>query len=336
MPVHSARSNSRCHARWHGKPVLRATRAVGALLAALVLALLLLPRPALAGPTLDGTPTEGTITGSTSFTTSFPAGFGSANSGDCCILLYCGSQTLSTATGCAASGSGWTPYTFPPWKTSYAAEVLSHVYASGDTAPTCNPVATAYGSQNLLCYKSSNGCAFAAGPTAQVGTAGTTVSGPGIIGTSGDAHLFFTCAYGSDTFSNYSDSLAQEVTQAYGYSTTAGADAVFASSGAQPTARATISTSAVNIGIEADLEAGATPTATPTRTATTTATPTVTATPSATISATPTSTATATATATATVTATPTATAATSAASPAVMQHHLEQAWWWKSPWAGR
>ena len=374
MPVHSARSNNRGDGggRWHGWPVsvliLRCRRRDHAdglcgrwrgwpvFFFLLTLGAGVSPCPALAGsPVVDGTPTAASITSGTPFPTSLPGGFGSANAGDCCIILYCGTQALSTSAGCAASGSGWTPYTFPAWNTSYTAEILTHVYASSDTAPTCDLGAAGAGSWNLLCYKSSNGCAFAAGPTPQNGSASTTVSGPGITGTSGDAHLFFTCAYGSDTFSKYSNSLVQEVTQAYAYSSTGVADAVFSSSGAQPTAQATISTSKVNIGIEADLEASHTPTgtvtatptatasATPTATTTATATATPTATATATVTSTATTSATATATATATVTATATATATatptgtpTGAASPALMQHHLEQTWWWESPWVGR
>ncbi len=357
MPVHSARSNSRggdgaVLTRCDGGAVLRTTRGRGRGLPVFFLLFTLgagvSPRPALAGsPVVDGTPTKAAITSSASFTTSFPAGFGSANAGDCCIMLYCGNQTLSTATGCAASGSGWTPYTFPLWASgTLTAEILTHVYASGDTAPTCNMSASGGGSENLLCYKSSNGCAFANGPAPQNGSASTTVSGPGIIGTSGDAQLFFTCAHASTTFTNYNDSLVQEVTQASATISSAEADAVLASSGAQPTAQATIGTGTANIGIGADLEASAAATPTPTATATTTATrtatptataaPTITATATATPTLTATATATATASATATLTATPTATPATGAASPALMQHHLEQAWWWKSPWAGR
>ena len=343
LPVHSAPSNNRGGdgGRWRGWPVFFLLLTLGAGVS---------PCPALAGsPVVDGTPTKATIVGPSSFSTSFPGGFGSANSGDCCMILYCGNHALSTSAGCAASGSGWTPYTFPAWNTNYAAEILTHVYASGDTAPICNFSTTSSGSQNLLCYKSSSGCAFAAGPTPQNGAASTTVSGPGITGTSGDAHLFFACAAGSVTLSNYSDGLLQEVMQAYSYASTEEADAVFSSSGAQPPAQATISVSHVNIGIEADLEASQTPTATatatPTATATATATATLTATPTATatLTATPTGTATATATATPTATATATATSTvtptatpTGAISPARVQHQLGQTWWWESPWVGR
>jgi len=95
----------------------------------------------------------------------------------------------------------------------------------------------------------------------------------------------------------------------------------------------------------------ATATPTVTATATATATPTVSATPTASATATVTPTATATATASATVTATatisasPTLTATatvtptatpTSVISPAQMQRHLGQTWWWESPWVGR
>ena len=211
MPVYSARSNSRGGdgGPWRSWPVFFLLLILGAGIS---------PCPALAGsPAIDGTPTKATITTTTSFTTSFPAGFSSANSGDCCLILYCGNQTLSTSAGCAASGSGWTPFTFPGWGggNAYTAEILTHVYASGDTAPTCNLSASGSGSRDLLCYKSSNGCAFAAGPTQHNGSASTNVSGSGITGTSGDAHLFFTCAAGSGTatFSSYSDSLVQEVAQ---------------------------------------------------------------------------------------------------------------------------
>ena len=238
LPVHSARSNNRGgdDGRWHGWPVFFLLFTLDAGIS---------PCPALAGsPGVDGTPTKSTITNVSSFATSFPAGFGSANAGDCCMILYCGSHALSTAAGCAQSGSGWAPYTFPNWNNTFTAEILTHVFSNGDTAPTCKLTASAYGSENLLCYKSSNGCGFAAGPTPQnTDTASVTVSGPGIVGTAGDAHLFFTCNHGTATLSNYNDSLAQEVTQSYAYSTTAEADAVIGSSGQQPTAKATISVS---------------------------------------------------------------------------------------------
>ncbi len=89
--------------------------------------------------------------------------------------------------------------------------------------------------------------------------------------------------------------------------------------------------------------ATATPTVTATATATATATNTVTATPTATTTATLTATSTATATATSTATSTATATAtatatttATPAISPTLMRRHLEQTWWWESPWVAR
>ena len=78
-------------------------------------------------------------------------------------------------------------------------------------------------------------------------------------------------------------------------------------------------------------------TATATATATSTATPTATATATATATVTPTATSTATATATATSTQTATATTtATPAISPTLMRRHLEQTWWWESPWVAR
>jgi len=364
LPVHSAHSNRR---GGRDGAVLRTTRSVVALFLVLILGAGVSPCPALAQPGIDGTPTKGVVTTTTSFATTYPTGFGSANAGDCCIIQWCGNEALSTTAGCNQSGSGWTPI----WTSGdYAwgsgnnreAQWLTHVYTSGDTAPTCNLATSGSGSYNLFCYKTANGCTFRPGPTNQnSASAMTLISGPGITGTAGDAHLFGGCAAGANTFTNYNDSLTQEVTQSESIASSQEADAVIASSGAQPTAQATTSLSAFNTGIEADLEASAVPTATatstPTATATLTATPTatptvtatttVTATPSATptktatatatatLPATPTGPATNTATATATPSATPTATP-TGARSPALMQHHLGQAWWWESPWVGR
>ena len=392
MPVYSARTNNRGDGggRWHGGSLAREADIKTKKHLKLWFAFLLLTLgtgvsacPALAGsPAIDGTPTKGVVTTTTSFATTYPTGFSSANAGDCCIIQWCGGTKLSTTAGCNGSGSGWTPI----WTTggygwgsgaNRDAQWLTHVYTgTGDTAPTCNLSATGSGSYNLFCYKGSNGCTFGAGPTAQnSATASTVVSGPGITGTTGDAHLFGGCAVQANTFTNYNDSLTQEATQSETVASSQEADVVIASSGTQPTAQATTSTSNYNTGIEADLEASvaatptptatATLTATPTATPTVTATPTITATPSATptktatptatatITATPTGTATTTATATATpsvtatatatstatstatLTATPTATA-TGARFPALMQHHLGQTWWWESPWVGR
>src|SRR5208283_3269488 len=225
--------------------------------------------PSPASPVLDGTPTKGAITNASSFTTNYPGGI---SAGDCCIIQYCGSYSLSTASGCAASGSGWNVYNMGAWNSTYQAQLLTHVYSgSGDTAPTCNFTTGRYGAWDMTCYKNSNACIFGAGPTAQVGSASKVVSGPGLTNAlAGDAHLFFTCAYTQPTFSNYNDNLVQEVTHTETYASVAEADSIFASSGAQPTARATISSSLANIGIEADLRSSAVnmATATPTATAT--------------------------------------------------------------------
>lgn len=214
---------------------------------------------------LDGTPTKGAITDVSSFTTSYPGGI---STGDCCIIQYCGSYSLSSASGCAASGSGWNVYNMGAWNSTYQAQLLTHVYSgSGDTAPTCNFTGDRYGAWDMTCYKNTNACSFGAGPAAQVGAASKVVSGPGLSNAvAGDAHLFFTCAHTAPTFTNYNDNLVQEVTQTETYASVAEADAIFASSGAQPTAQATISSSLTNIGIEADLQTSGvkTPTATPT------------------------------------------------------------------------
>ena len=326
MPVYSARSNNR-GGRWRGWPAFFLLLTLGAGVS---------PCPALAQPSIDGTPTKGVVTTTTSFATTFPSGFGSVNVGDCCIIQWCGSQELSTTAGCNASGSGWTPiwtaggYTWGSGG-NRDAQWLTHVYTgTGDTAPTCNLSASGSGSYNLFCYKGSNGCTFRAGPNNQnSATAGTVISGPGIVGTAGDTQLFGGCAVQSNTFSNYNDSLTQEVTQAESVASSQEADVVIASSGTQPTAQATTSASNYNTGIGADLEASVA--ATPTATATLTATPT------ATLTATPTATLTATPTATLTATPTPSATATpTGAISPAKMQYHLGQTWWWESPWVGQ
>jgi hypothetical protein len=369
LPVYSARSNNSGDGGRSGDgAVLRATRAVGALFLVLILGAGVSPCPALAQLVIDGTPTKSVVTTTTSFTATYPTGFGSANVGDCCIIQWCGNEALSTTAGCNQSGSGWTPI----WTTggygwgsgaNRDAQWLTHVYAgTGDTAPTCDLSASGSGSYNLFCYKGSNGCTFRAGPSFQNSAAASTiVSGPGITGTAGDAHLFGGCAAGANTFANYNDSLTQEVTQSESIASSQEADVVIASSGTQPTAQATTSVSAMNTGIEAGLEASVAATPTPTATAALTATPTITATPSATptktatatatpsatatatatstatatLTATPTGTGTATATTTATLTATPTATP-TGARSPALMQHHLGHTWWWESPWVGR
>jgi hypothetical protein len=218
---------------------------------------------------LDGTPTKGPITAASSFTTSYPGGIGA---GDCCIIQYCGTYFLSSVSGCAASGSGWKVYNMGAWNSTYEAQLLTHVYSgSGDTAPTCNFTTGRSGAWDMTCYKNTNACTFGEGPTAQVGSASKVVSGPGLTNAlTGDAHLFFTCAYTKPTFSNYNDNLVQEVTQTETYASVAEADAVFSSSGVQPAAQARISSSRANIGIEADLlsSGGNMATATPTATAT--------------------------------------------------------------------
>jgi hypothetical protein len=209
---------------------------------------------AAAGPTVDGTPTKGSL-GSSSTATSYPAGFGAGNVGDCCILLYCGVNAITgnncspawTTTG--INNSQWNAVT----ETAY---LFTHVYANGDTAPTCSTATANSGSWNLRCYKNSKGCTFASGPTGNkdADNITTQIIGPGITGTAGDAHLFDGCVAGSRTFSTYNDSLTQEVTQANTTASSMGADVTIASGGAQPTARATISVTARHFGIEADLE----------------------------------------------------------------------------------
>jgi hypothetical protein len=300
--VHSAHSNRR---GGRDGAVLRTTRSVVALFLVLILGAGVSPCPALAQPGIDGTPTKGVVTATTSFATTYPTGFGSANAGDCCIIQWCGNEALSTTAGCNESGSGWTAiwtsggYTWGSGG-NRDAQWLTHVYTgTGDTAPTCDLATAGSGSYNLFCYKTANGCTFGTGPTNKNGVAGTVVSGPGISGTAGDAHLFGGCAASANTFTNYNDSLNQEVTQSESIASSQEADVVIASSGTQPTAQATTSGTSYNSGIEADLEASVVPTATATATATVTATPTATAT-----GPTPTATATATATATTTPTAT--------------------------------
>ncbi len=153
MPVYSARSNNR-GGRWRGWPAFFLLLTLGAGVS---------PCPAMAaGPVVDGTPTKQSLGAVASFATSFPAGFGSANVGDCCIILCCGNTTLSTASGCAASGSGWTPYTFPVWNASnYTADNTHPRLCEWRHSADLQHSASGNGSENLLCYKGSNSCAFA-------------------------------------------------------------------------------------------------------------------------------------------------------------------------------
>ena len=305
------------------------------------LLLLALPSAALAQPTIDGE-SAGSGTSVASVTLAFPAnslctasltpylcctgsgtGTCTPQTGDCFYAVLAPNGTAMEAEvnpSCLSSGAPWPCCTAlgagtctpSGWHTALAnfvwyssseyVSILTHVYTSGDAAPTFNFSATGNITWTLQSYSGANGCALAAGPTAQANnTASTTISGPGITGTAGDAHLFNGAnAAGATTFSAFNDSLVQKVVEGPGAShfTVMGADAAIASSGAMTAASATTSQSGKNVGIEADLEASvaATPTATATATVSATATPSITATP--TISATPTASPTATATAT--------------------------------------
>jgi len=183
------------------------------------------------------------------------------------MILWCGGQPLNLTGGyCGTAMSGWN---VALTNTTYDASarygaLLTHVYANGDAPPICS-LASGSGSWNEFCYKSTN-CSFAAGPTSDATTTnGTSLFGPGITGTSGDAHIFAGCHPAASTFTSYTGgggALTQEVTQSASGSSSMEADEVFGSSGAKPSAAATVTTNKT-LGIEADLSAG-TPGPTPT------------------------------------------------------------------------
>lgn len=240
--------------------------------------LLLASSWASATPVVDGTPATGNSVG-TSFTTSFPSGFGSSNTGDCCMLETATVTALSTAAGCAETGSGWTTTILNADYSCYLS-FLTHIYSSGDTAPTCNVVTLQSNSWNMVCYKASNGCTFATGPTVEnPGVSnGTVISGPGITGTPGDAHIFIGFANQISTFTNFNDSLTLESSYTAASPSLFLADAPVVSSGAIPTAQATVAAGSYGVAAQMDLEA-ATPTPTPTATPTPSPTPTPTPAP---------------------------------------------------------
>ena len=148
----------------------------------------------------------------------------------------------------------------------------------------------------------------------------------------------FNCSYNAwnQVSSTGAYSTAWTASTALHYSGVIGTFELSATATATPTATSTQTpTATATLTATATATATATNTPTPTVSATPSATPTVTATATDTATPAPTDTATATATATSTQTATATTTA-TPAISPTLMRRHLEQTWWWESPWVAR
>jgi hypothetical protein len=258
--------------------------------------------PTVVYPTVDGTPTSGVVPPGafgdnpcTSIPTSWPSM--TNPSGDFCYLsivvnnyapniLNLTSQCTGAATPwacCTGAGtgtctpSGWTEQlSNVQWATADETySVLTHTYTgAGDVAPT---LAVTYVqppdgncSWTMRCYQNSCGC-FTAGPTVHtLNSNSTTISGPGIVGTAGGAHLFdgATNSISSASFSNYTGSLAQRVSVGGILVSQFGADEPIISSGTMPTAQATANQSGQNFGVEADLGNSLTATASPTATPT--------------------------------------------------------------------
>lgn len=233
------------------------------------MAALALATAAMATPTVDGTTTSNNSVG-TSIATSYGTGL---HATDFCYALFCSVGKLELTSKCTASntpwscctGSGTGTCTPSSWTEQLSdvdnlVSVLTHSYSGGgDTAPTLTTASSGPWTYNLRCYAGSN-ATFRVAPTAQINGSATTVQGPGITGTNGDAHLFDGCLFSasSSAFSSYNDSLNQEVTATMTDTSTFGSDAAITSTGPMTKAQNTANHSGGSVGIEADLEAALT------------------------------------------------------------------------------
>lgn len=273
----------------------------------------------------------------------------------------------STATDCevvairraaqtgAITGSGFTTAASENGYSAGNCSVLIGLYSGiGTTTPNLTWSGNDTGAWATAAISGLNGCQVDGTASGDNGSSSTTAIAPSQLTTVLDSLLTVFCSPTAVSYSTFTPFNSVPNTSSASVLGSTGSY-IYPVTGAGPalTAEATISSSANYGGMSIPLLGGPTPTATatstitPTPTATATATLTATATATATASPTATATATLTATAsvTATVTATPTATAtitatatqtATVTVSTAGMRHHLEQTWWWESPWVGR